>query len=374
MARNTYIFAGGGSGGHLCPGLAVAERIVARDSDALLVFACSNRPIDRTILDPTGYVIVPQPVTAIPPNPLQWWGFWRAWRQSATLAGDLVRDLQPRAVLGLGGFAAGPVVKVASRRSVPTALLNPDAIPGTANRYLAGKVDAIFTQFEPTRKAFRASDQDRVRVVGCPLRSDLSEADRVEALAYFGLRDDRRTLLIFGGSLLAASLSDAVLALDASWAEVSEDWQLLAITRESRRETMQAMLAKQKLHGAVLPYCDRMDLAYAAADLALCRSGAGTIAELTATDTPAVLMPYPHHADRQQYLNAMDFVDAGAGVVVDDDSDPISNAGALHGRLFPVLTDPGQLAEMTRAAKALPAGQAAEDVARWMLDAAPPPA
>ena len=137
MSRNTYIFAGGGTGGHLYPGLAVADELRRVDEDAVVVFACSNRSIDRQILDSLDYPVVPQPVLPLPKSPLKFVSFLRAWKQSKALASTLLNDLKPHAVLGLGGFAAGPVVQEAAKKSVPTAMLNPDSIPGKANRFLA---------------------------------------------------------------------------------------------------------------------------------------------------------------------------------------------------------------------------------------------
>ena len=115
------------------PGVAVAEQLTAIEPNAAIVFACSNRAIDTRILTPTGHAFAPQPVRPLPRRPWHVPAFLRAWRASKKLAAELVTDLQPKAVLGLGGFAAAPVVRAAARRGVPTALLNPDAVPGRIN-------------------------------------------------------------------------------------------------------------------------------------------------------------------------------------------------------------------------------------------------
>ncbi|GAF72090.1 unnamed protein product, partial [marine sediment metagenome] len=134
MSTDLYIFAGGGTGGHLYPGLAVAEALRAKRPDAQVVFACSNRAIDRRILEATPYPYIPQPVRPLPARPWGWPAFLAAWVRSCALARRLMGDLCPAAVLGLGGFAAAPMICRASRVGVPTALLNPDAVPGKANR------------------------------------------------------------------------------------------------------------------------------------------------------------------------------------------------------------------------------------------------
>jgi UDP-N-acetylglucosamine--N-acetylmuramyl-(pentapeptide) pyrophosphoryl-undecaprenol N-acetylglucosamine transferase len=284
-----------------------------------------------------------------------------------TLAKTLLVDLRPRAVLGLGGFAAGAIVRAAAKRHIPAALLNPDAVPGLANRYLAGRVDAIFTQFASTADCFAPRLRGRVHAVGCPVRPRLTDGDREEAIAHFGLRSDRRTLLVFGGSTLAASLSDAVAALGEAWSEFADDWQLLVVAGAGRREEVEQALSG-RIPAVATDYCRRMDLAYAVADLALARGGAVTVAELASTGTPAVILPYPHHRDRQQYLNASELVRAGAAVVADDRCDADANAEVLRGKLFAILRDKAKHAAMQSAARSPGGSDAARGVAQWMVE------
>ncbi len=365
MGAPIYIFAGGGTGGHLYPGLAVADELRRRRPDARVVFACSNRDVDRHILEPTGWGIVVQPVRPIPRGPLDLPGFLRAYAASWRQARQMVRDLRPAAVLGLGGFAAAPVVARAAGEGVRTGLLNPDAVPGKANRLLARRVDAVFTQFSATARCFPPRLREKVRRVGCPVRAAFAEADRDEAVRHFELDPARKTLLVNGGSLGAASINEAVEALAGDLAPLGDTWQLLHVTGRDKGGAPPAM--PEGLLVRRLDYCRRMDLAYAAADLALSRSGAVTVAELTATATPAVLMPYPYHADRQQTLNAADLCSAGAAVICDDAKAPAPNADALRRTLLPILGEPPRLAAMTAAAVTA-SGQAATcAVAAWLL-------
>lgn len=367
MNENTYIFAGGGTGGHLYPGLAVAEELVCIDEGALIVFACSNRAIDRRILEASNYAIVPQPVLPMPSNPLKFMSFLLAWRNSKALASEMLADLQPRAVLGLGGFAAGPVVQVAAKRGTPTAMLNPDSVPGKANRFLARRVDVIFTQFSSTANCFAPELQPRVSTVGCPVRPGLLQGSRAEALSHFsGLRADRKTLLVFGGSKLAESITQAFIALAKDFDEIAGQWQLLLVVGADMLEEMRKTYAGLAVSATIIKYCQRMDLAYALADLAVCRGGAGTVAELSATGTPAVIMPYPHHKDRQQYLNPAELVQANAARIVEDHSDPAINADTLRAELFPILRDAENLAAMQSAAKTTARPHVAKDIATWL--------
>ena len=368
MSRSIYILAGGGTGGHLYPGLAVARQLLELADDALVVFACSDRAIDRRILQATGHCFVCQPVRPLPRRAREAPGFLRAWMGSKVLASRLVKDLKPKAILGLGGFAAAPVISAASE-SVRCGLLNPDAVPGKANRYLARRVAAIFTQFESTELSFRPSLRRAVRCVGCPVRGELVGADRMEAISSFGLRPDRKTLLVLGGSTGAASINEAIGALAEDLDAVAESWQLLHITGPGGKFDADQAYRKRRLGVRTIKYCDRMDLAYAAADLALCRGGASTIAELAATSTPALVMPYPHHRDLHQARNAAALVEAGAALCVDDARSLSVNLDTLRVNLLPLLSDPSRLAAMKSATGQLAKPDAAAQVARWLAGA-----
>jgi len=384
-----FIFAGGGTGGHLYPGLAVAGELQKARPGARIVFACSDRPIDRRILDALPFGVAPQPVRPLPRSPFRlgaWWSFLRAWSASAALARDMVRDLKPSAVLGLGGFAAGPVVKEAARRGIRTALLNPDAVPGKANQYLARRVEAIFTQFASTKECFPADIRGKVRHVGCPIRAVFTDpaqpGRRDEATRHFGLRADRKTLLVVGGSMGAATINGAIAALAPELDELADEWQLLHVTGPGTGDhgpgtrgadsgsqvpdSGSQVSCPRSLFSLRLEYCDRMDLAYAAADLSLCRAGAGTVAELAATLTPAVLMPYPYHKDQQQRLNAAGLAEAGAAVICEDAKDAQANAVRLREVLIPLMKDPSGLQRMRRGASRFAKPQAANDVAQWL--------
>jgi len=365
VSEPIFIFAGGGTGGHVYPGLAVAGELVRLMPGSRIVFACSDRPIDRHILEPTPYAIVAQPVQPLPRSIAAAARFIRCYLASALQARQMLADLHPAAVLGLGGFAAAPIICRASRCGVRTAMLNPDAVPGKANRMLARRADAIFTAFASTADKFPAAVRARVRHVGCPVRREFMETDRQQALDHFGLRGDRKTLVVNGGSLGAASINQAVALLAGELGELGETWQVLLITGKDKAGA--SFEARGGLCVRVLDYCQRMDLAYAAADLSLGRAGAGTVAELSATATPAVLMPYPYHADQHQRLNAAELCQAGAAIIIDDAKTAETNAQRLRETLLPILRDPASLDRMRQAAKSIKGAQAAQSVARWLL-------
>ncbi len=362
MSGPIYIFAGGGTGGHLYPGLAVAEQLRKRHCDAKIIFACSNRAIDRRVLDPTPYAIVPQPVQPLPRSVAGGWRFLRAWQNSKRQSRQMIADLQPVAVLGLGGFAAAPIVGQAARRKIPAALLNPDAVPGKANQHLARHVDTIFTQFPATTESFSPAIRQKIHCVGCPVAQKIIQADRREAIAFFGLQADCKTLLILGGSLGATTINQAFQALGDELTPLAGTWQVLHITGP----TQVVVVRPKGIHAVQLEYCGRMDLAYAAADVALCRGGAATVAELAATALPAVILPYPYHKDNHQRWNAAGLVAAGSAEIVEDCIDTAANAQGLRGTLLPILTDSSRLETMKTHAAQSARVDAAGHVAEWL--------
>jgi len=374
---SVYIFAGGGTGGHLYPGLAVAQELLTCQPDATIVFACSSREIDRKILGPLPYVVTPQPILPLPGSVGKIWPFVTSYLRSRSLAKRLITDLKPAAVLGLGGFAAGPVMVQAARAGVRRAFLNPDAVPGKANQMLARHAEVIFSQFEATAAAFDARHREKVRCVGCPIRPAFASAfrdvvavaaARDEATRLFNLRSDRRTLLVFGGSLSSESISAALGQLAEDLSPLAGRWQVLHISGSPKAAEIEARLRAAGLHTATLPYCDRMELAYASSDVVLARGGAGTVAEIAVAGRAAVIMPYPYHKDQQQKLNAAELEQAGGAVVVTDAIDPVANAASLREHLLPILRDETRLLHMRASSARAGKPTAAQTVAQWMLE------
>ncbi len=371
MKTSVYIFAGGGSGGHLYPGLAVAEQILLRRPGAKIVFACSQREIDRQILDPTPYAIAPLPVRPAAGKPKAAAAFAKAMAQSMWRARRMLKNLHPAGVLGLGGFASVPVTWWAAKMGFRTGILNPDAIPGKANRLLAKSVDGIFTQFESTADLLPKREREHVQLVGCPIRQGLADGDCAEALKHFGLLKTRKTLLVFGASLGAASINAAIAELIGDLDPLAGRWQVLLLTGRDKVGLADTPARHKGIRVRRREYCQRMDLAYAAADLAVCRAGAGTVAELAATGTPAIVLPYPHHADDHQRLNAGALMRAGGAVVCTDHVDPKANAAELRKIMLPILADDARLSAMAAAAGAVGMPAAAAAVADWLCPQAP---
>jgi UDP-N-acetylglucosamine--N-acetylmuramyl-(pentapeptide) pyrophosphoryl-undecaprenol N-acetylglucosamine transferase len=364
MSNAGLVFAGGGTGGHLYPGLAVAEAVRAADPSIPITFFTTNRALDRQLLEPSGFAQREQPVRPVTLHPLRWPGFLRAWRRSVCAARDFLRSHEVRAVLGLGGYAAGPPVVAASQLGIRTALLNPDAIPGRANRFLARRTDLVVLQWEASRKCF--STAVNCQTLGCPIRAGFAEADREAGRRHFGLAPDRPVLLVTGASQGARTVNEAMMRVWPSFRMEQPNWQLLHLSGAADEPAVSAAYAAAGAAARVVSFTHEMPQALAAADLVISRAGASTLAELTALGKPAILLPYPYHRDRHQHANAQVLVDQGAAIMLEDQRDAEANTeGILYAVMDAARAE--RLALMTRAAGGLGRPDAARRVAEWLL-------
>lgn len=363
MDSRHYVFAGGGTGGHLFPGLAVAEALRAGDPRAEITFLTTTRALDRELLGRTTFTRIEQPVRPFTLHPLRVVGFWWSWNKSVRRARAILKRTRPRAVLGLGGYAAGPPVVAAHSLGIRTATLNPDARPGRANRYLARHVDLVVLQWDVSRAYFRAGT--KCATFGCPIRSEFRSASREEGRGRFGLESERPTLLVTGASQGARNVNRAMQHVWPRFAARHPNWQLLHLTGRSDEDETRTAYTAAGAAATVVAFTYEMWLALAAADTVVSRAGASTLAELTALGIPSILMPYPYHRDRHQYANAHALVDNGAALLVEDRCDPEANAGALLDALER-LTDPTIRSATGRAARQLSRTDAADAVAHWM--------
>ena len=296
------VFAGGGTGGHLYPALGIAGALRDRLPEARFVFFCTQRPIDRRVLSRTGWEMVPQPLVSLRRSPLRWYEAYRGLRESSRLCRSRFAADSPAVVVGTGGLGSVPAVRAAARAGIPIALLNPDAVPGRANRFLAGVADIVFAQFPET--SGHLPHAERVVVSGCPVRPEFSCASREAGCRRFKLDEGRKILLITGASQGAQTINEAVLA-NLSFLQSQRDWQVLHLTGEPHFQFVRQTYERCGLDAAVLPFTDHMADALAAAGLVVGRAGASFLAELTVVGRASVLMPYPFHRDDHQLHNAL---------------------------------------------------------------------
>ena len=357
----SVVLAGGGTAGHVEPAMAVADALRAIDPDVRITALGTERGLETRLVPERGYhleLITPVPLPRRPTADLARLPMRvrRAVRQTRAVLDDVDADV----VIGFGGYVALPAYLAARRRRVPVVIHEANASAGWANRVGARSARRVLS-------AVPNPGLRDVEVVGVPVRAAITSLDRMalraEARAHFGFDDDARVLLVFGGSQGAQSLNRAVSA-------AAKDLAVGGISVLHAHGPKNTLDLREPAEGdppyVAVPYLDRMDLAYAAADLAICRSGAITVAEVTAVGLPAVYVPLPI-GNGEQRLNALPVVDAGGGVVVDDaELSPQFVADTVTA----LFAETGRLQAMTAAAALAGHRDAAQRVAEIALDVA----
>lgn len=317
MSGRSYFFAGGGTGGHIYPAIAVAEQIVKIEPAAKIHFFVSLRNIDEDILSKTHFEFTKLPARGFSVQPNKLMGFFSSFLKSYKIAKRIFAAIENPVVIGVGGFVAAPVCFAAHKLKKTVVLLNVDIVPGRANKIISRWADDIFIQFEDTRKYF-AKRKANINTVGCPLRSGFGNPEPDKVKSELGLDEDKKTLLITGASSGSENINRAVCSLLEKLEEFADDWQIVHLTGMGNYEKVRQAYDEAKIGHKVLSYYDDMPNLLAASDLVIGRSGAVSVAEYVAASVPSICIPYPYHKDRHQYLNAGKLVEAGAAVIVDD--------------------------------------------------------
>jgi UDP-N-acetylglucosamine--N-acetylmuramyl-(pentapeptide) pyrophosphoryl-undecaprenol N-acetylglucosamine transferase len=357
------LFAGGGTGGHLMPALALAQALRDARPNAEPVLVGAERGIERDILPRYPFRHYLLPIEPIYRH--QWWRnarwplvVWRMWRA----IGRVLADERPAIVVGTGGYVAGPVVWRAQRAGLPTAIQEQNALPGIATRWLAPRARQIFLGFPEAAARLRPGPQTAVLSLGNPIRPPAPEETdgRGTALAAFGLGVQRPTVLVFGGSQGSRALNYAIAgALEHGGLS---DVNLLWGTGPVHASTF----ARYAVPGRVVVqgFFDPMARAYRAADVVLCRAGAMTVAEVCAWGKASVLVPLPSAAADHQRYNARALADAGAALLLEESDLSGRTVSALVQRL---LKNPEQRAALTAHARARGRPNAASDIVSNIL-------
>ncbi len=352
MGGKCFFFAGGGTGGHIYPAIAVAEQIVKLEPTAKIHFFVSTRSIDEHILSKTSFETTVLPARGFSARPDKLIGFCTSFLKSYRAAKRAIAESKNAVVIGVGGFVAAPVCFAAHKLKVPIVLLNVDIVPGRANKIIGRWADEIFVQFEDTKQYF-AKRKKSVNVVGCPLRTGFGNPEPDKVKSELGLDENKKTLLITGASSGSENINRAVCSLLDKLSVFADEWQIVHLTGAGNYEKVRQMYAEAKIGHKVLSYFDDMPSLLAAADLVIGRSGAVSVAEYAAASVPSVCMPYPYHKDRHQYLNAGKLVEAGAAVIVDDLPDEKERPERLWKELEKLMKDEKKRQEMRQACKSI---------------------
>ena len=310
------LIAGGGTGGHVFPGIAVAEELRAHHPGVEVLFIGGRRGIEATAVPEAGFRLRTLLTAGFPRR--RWWRW--PWAALVNVAGLVQAFLillteRPRVVLGTGGYVSGPVSFAARALGIPLLLQEQNSIPGLTNRLLSRIANEVHLSFLEARSHFPR--RDHLKVTGNPVRSYILSGDREPALRDFKLSVGKPTLFVFGGSLGAKRITAAAVdALRRLKGRV--DVQCILQTGREEYEAVRATVAAEQLPATVLPFVKKMHLAYAAADLVVCRAGAMTLAEIAVCGRPSILIPYPYAAHDHQRVNAQNLADRGAAVVIED--------------------------------------------------------
>ncbi len=357
----SVVIAGGGTAGHIEPAMAVADALTVAEPDVRITALGTHRGLETRLVPARGYrleLITPVPLPRKPSVDLL--RLPMRVRRAVAETRSVLDDVDADVVVGFGGYVAVPAYLAARRRGVPVVVHEANASAGWANKLGARSASRVLS-------AVADCGLPRAEVVGVPVRSAITSLDRMaeraKARAHFGFAEDARVLLVFGGSQGAQSINRAVAPAAAALAAAG----ISVLHAHGPKNTLDVQTpADAEAPYVAVPYLDRMDLAYAAADLAICRSGAMTVAEVSAVGLPAVYVPLPI-GNGEQRLNALPVVNAGGGLLVDDaDLTP----GFVGGTVAALLSDDSRLAAMTAAAAMAGHRDAAQKVADIALKVA----
>jgi UDP-N-acetylglucosamine--N-acetylmuramyl-(pentapeptide) pyrophosphoryl-undecaprenol N-acetylglucosamine transferase len=339
------ILAGGGTGGHLFPGLAVAREFRRRDAMTEILFVGTDQGIETRVLPREGFPLKTITVKGLKGRGLR--GYWEAlYGVPAGLMQSLgiVKRFRPDCILGLGGYASGPLLLAGKLCGIGCAIMEQNVQPGFTNKILARFVDKIFTSYQETAAYVPGQ---KVLETGNPVRwQTLPELHKGEKF----------TLLAFGGSAGAHRINTAVVDALHRVTDLAPQLRIVHQTGESDFSTTSKAHQALPFESEVLPFIEKMDDAYARADLVLCRAGATTVAELTAFGKAAILIPYPYAIYDHQRRNAQALADRGAAEMILDRE---LTGEALAQRVRAYIKDPGRIEAMAKAARAMGRPQAA---------------
>ncbi len=365
MAAEVFAVTGGGTGGHIFPALAVAEELHAQCPEARICYVGKEGGMEQDLATRAGL-----PFYGIPASGLARRltlnnlaavgkavvGFFRAR--------GILKKNRVRAVLGTGGFVCGPVILAARTLGIPTVIHESNVVPGLTNRWLARVADRVAVGQSESLAEFPAG---KAVVTGFPLRPGLNEPTRAQACAAFGLNPEQKVLFVFPGSLAARTINRAVTEMLPHWAKQMPGWQVLWMTGKADFELAQKVQKQLNLPVVVKEFVYEVPEAYVAADVIVARAGAGTLAELSVSGKPALLVPYPYATGNHQMFNARLLAKAGSAEIVTDDR---LNGAVLQETLMAMI---GRYADMQQAAQAVQAAypkRAAEDLSRMLQELA----
>lgn len=317
MKIERVVISGGGTGGHIFPAVAIADEIKKRNPSVEILFVGANGKMEMEKVPAAGYRIVGLDIV----------GFQRKFTFSNFLlpfkivkslmnARSILKEFKPQVVIGVGGFASGPTLQAATYLNIPTLVQEQNSFPGKTNKILSKKVTKICTAYEGLDKFF---PKDKIIETGNPVRFEMVQIDgkRDEAFQFYNLDSSKKTILIIGGSLGARTLNESVIPFISELQ--NQNIQLLWQCGSYYYDSLKEQIDEIDMHGInMLKFINRMDLAYALADVVISRAGAISVSELCLIQKPTILVPSPNVAEDHQTKNAMALVSKNAALLVKD--------------------------------------------------------
>jgi UDP-N-acetylglucosamine--N-acetylmuramyl-(pentapeptide) pyrophosphoryl-undecaprenol N-acetylglucosamine transferase len=358
-----FALAGGGTGGHIFPALAIAAELKRIMPEIKITYLGKKSSLEEKLASRYGWDFSPIPARPLrrklsPANLLIPFTVMRG----SSMTRAILKRNGIGGLLGTGGYVSVPALRGARKAGAKIFLQEQNSYPGLATRLFARYADAVFLAYDNAKKYLSA--QANITNIGNPLRPDFSMVSKQEGQKFFGLSRDKKTLLIFGGSQGALALNRKVkdnLDIFKRAGNIQLIWQV----GEYKFEVYKQAFEDSGIDGVVLKFIDRMEMAYAAADLAFCRSGALSLAELAACGLPSILVPYPYAAEDHQYHNARVFEESGAAIVVrQSELEDFDLAGYVSG----LCVDEEKLEEMSSAASAMADLKASEKIANKIIE------
>ncbi|MDR1758174.1 MAG: undecaprenyldiphospho-muramoylpentapeptide beta-N-acetylglucosaminyltransferase [Bacteroidales bacterium] len=323
--KKRFLISGGGTGGHIFPAIAIANRVKKDIPDAEILFVGSNQKMEMQRVPAAGYHIKGIDIYGICRD-FSFNGLWHNIKlpfvllKSLREARRIIRTFNPDVAIGVGGFASAPALQAAISLGVPALIQEQNSYPGVTNKLLSRKVKKICVAYEGLDRYFPAS---KIVITGNPIREELLNIHHhhEEAYAYFGLQADKKTLLVMGGSLGARAINECMREHIATLA--NESLNIIWQTGEQYYRIHKKDLKKLESSSVtIMPFIEKMNHAYSVADIIISRAGALAIAELSVVGTPSILIPFPFAAEDHQTKNAKALADQGAAILVADQDVP----------------------------------------------------
>ena len=317
MSQYKIIISGGGTGGHIFPAIAIANAIKEKYPDSNLLFVGALGKMEMEKVPAAGFKIIGLPIVGLQRKlTLKNLKFPLMLLKSMFKARKIVKDFKPDVVVGVGGYASGPLLRAATSLGVPALVQEQNSYPGITNKLLANRVQKICVAYSNMERYFPL---EKVMLTGNPVRQDIKnlEAKRIRGIEHFGLDPNKKTVLVVGGSLGARTINHAI---DAGVEEfVKNDIQLVWQTGKLYVDEAAKTVAKYEGKGIkTMPFISKMDYAYAVADVVVSRAGAMSVSELSIAKKPTIFVPLPSAAEDHQTKNAMALVNNNAALLVKD--------------------------------------------------------